>query len=211
MENVKARIKLLWPHMLILLLLVMGIIISLASLLHTKNQIETLYNASYVVKNAVHTTDLAFEAIQKSVFQAAISNSEDNNNEAITNAENSAVIIQEQVAIIKQNFSGNMDIISRLENNLTQLAPMSDNVINMVAQNKNLEAVAYMESDIIPVINEAQKELALLIQSADSVRNELCVSIYKTQRNFVILLISLFVVSVLFSAGVGVYIMCIQK
>ena len=88
---------------------------------------------------------------------------------------------------------------------------MQEYVLNLLAQKKNAEAAAYMESSAIPVIQEAQKELAQLIQSADAKEIERMAALQQTKRNAFILLISLGAVGVLYSAGVGTYMLRLCK
>lgn len=211
MKNLKVIIKLFLPHIVILLLLVVGIIISLVGLLNIEKQADALYNESYIVKNAADTVNSAFESMQKSIFHSIANNSEDSTNQEIANVKECKVIIQEQIAIVKQNFLGDLDAVSRLENNLSELAPMQEHVINLVDQIKNAEAAEYMENNNIPVIKEAQKELALFIQTVDTKENEIITSLQETQRNTIILLVSLGIISVLFSIWVGTYIRRLPK
>lgn len=211
MKNMKVSINLLLPHIVILLLLVAGIIISLVSLLNIGKQAETLYNESYVVKNAANTIDAVFERMQKSVFYSISNFSEDIVSRESENVKDCAVIIEKQIAIIKQKFLGDRDIVSRLEKNSSELKSMQDQVLNLIDQNKNEEAIEYMDNNNIPVINEAKKELVLLIQMADAKENETITSLQETRRIITVFLIPLGIVSVLFSIRVGTYIRLLQK
>lgn len=211
MQQLKVNIKSFLPHIVILLLLITGILLSLVRILNIGKQMDALYNESYVVKNAADAVGTTFEAMQKSVFRSISNNSQDITNQEIEDVKNNEVIIQEQIAIVKQNFLGDMAVVSRLEKNLSELEPMQKHVLNLIHQKKNAEVAAYMENNNIPVITEAQKELALLVQISDTKGIEIITILQKTRRNTTILLVSLGIVSVLFSIVLATYIRRLQK
>lgn len=211
MKKSETNVKLFIPHIVILLLLMAGIVISLVSLSNIGKQTEALYNESYIVTNAADVVDTALETMQKSVFRAVSNDSQEITKQEIENAKDCVSMIQEQTSTIRQNFTGNMEVVSRLEKDLSELEAEQEHVLDLVSQQKNAEATEYMENNNVPVIKEAQKELELLIQSANVKGNETITSLQKTQRNTIILLVSLGMISVLFSIGVVIYIRRLKK
>ena len=115
-------------------------------------------------------------------------------------------ILPEQLARLIQNPSGDMEAIAKLENDLSELERRQEQVLVLAAQNKKSEALAYMEDNQIPVIEAVQTELAQFILPAKATERELMDSLRRTQRNAIILLVSLGAVSVLFAARDGAYI-----
>lgn len=211
MKKSETNMKLFIPHIIILLLLMAGIVTSLVSLSNIRKQTEALYNESYIVTNAANAVDTALETMQKSVFRVVSNDSQEITNQEIENANSCAGIIQEQTSVIRQNFMGNMEVVSRLEKNLSELEAEQEHVLELVSQKKNTRAAEYMEHNNIPVIIEAQKELELLIQTANVIGNETITSLQKTQRNTIILLVSLGIISVLFSIGVFISVGRLKK
>ena len=156
MKNFKDSIKLFRLHIVVLLFLVVGIIIGIVSLKIMNKQMEILYNETYTVNHAAHSMNAAFEEIQKSIFSVAVIDSQDAANQEIANVKENATILQEQISLIKHNFSGDSIIVARLENNLAELAPMRDHVLNLAVQRNHGDAVEYMENNNMPVIKEAR-------------------------------------------------------
>lgn len=211
MEKLKVSFKLFWPHATILLLLVVGIIVSSISFINIGKQGEALYNESFAVRSSAETVNATLEAMQMSVFRIIANDSQDVVDEATTDAKNDIETIQEQVALLRQTALGDMDTLSRMEKDVSELAQMQEYVLALAAQSKTSEAVEYMENNNIPAIKEVQAELAQFIQAAEEKEHQIMTSLQQTQKNAMILLISLGVASVLFSMGAGTYFWRLHK
>lgn len=166
MKNLKVSRKLLISFGTILLLLVIGFAISIFNIIRIGGQVEEFYEGPYTVANHANTANAAFEEMQKAVFRALSNLDPTITAEAVEDAKKAASIIQEQLPYIEEHFLGDMQIVSRLEANLTELAPMREQVLAYAAENQNEEAAAYMETHNIPIIEKAQVELDALIASA---------------------------------------------
>ena len=68
---------------------------------------------------------------------------------------------------MREHFQSDQQIVDRLEACLNKLASMRETVMDLARQNRNEEAVAYMEANNIPTIKAAQAELDLLIENSD--------------------------------------------
>ena len=68
---------------------------------------------------------------------------------------------------MREHFQSDQQIVDRLEACLNKLATMRETVMDLARQNRNEEAVAYMEANNIPTIKAAQAELDLLIENSD--------------------------------------------
>lgn len=206
MKNLKIAKKLTITYAVILTLFVIAMIVSIFNLNSFGTQIEVFYNGPFTVKGSANIIDMNFEKMQKSVYRA-ISNTDSNiTNDAINNAKTSASIIQEQLPIVKEHFMGDPAIVTRLQASLTKLAPMREEILKLAAENKNVEAAAYMEKNNIPVIEEAQKELDLLISNANSKAEELIATLKASQRRAIIVICVLGLSSLAVSIAFGVYI-----
>lgn len=211
MKNLKISMNLLLPHIFILSLVVVGMSVSLVSLTNIRKQTEALYDRPFVIKSAAATVDETLEAMQSSVYRAVSNGSQDITDEAISEARNHMVNLQEQVAQLKQNTSGDIGAFSRFESNLSELAPMHENVLILAAQNNNSEALAYMENNNVPIINEAQKELAQYVRSAEAKERELVASLQQTQKKAILFLIVLGVIGLVFAVRDGTYLWRLHK
>lgn len=205
-NSIKISMKLLVPHLIILALLAAGAIVSFVSVTNIRKQAEHFYDGSFAVKNTAQTMNETLEAMQASLYRAISNDAQDITGEAISEARNQGTILQEQLARLIQNPSGDMEAIAKLENDLSELERRQEQVLVLAAQNKKSEALAYMEDNQIPVIEAVQTELAQFILPAEATERELMDSLRRTQRNAIILLVSLGAVSVLFAARDGAYI-----
>lgn len=205
MKNLKISIKLLISYATVLLLLLLGTIISISNLASFKNQVESFYNSPYTVKGCADIIDSNFEAMQKSVYRSFTTDDPGIVAEAISDAEAAAAVIQEQIPIIKERFTGDPQIIERLEGYLEELAPMRDHVLSLARENKNAEASSYVEANNL-IIQNAQAELDTLIKTADSNGNTLISNLHNAQTRAIVLLVILGICSVGISIAFAVYI-----
>lgn len=206
MRNMKISKKLTISYVLVLFLLIISIITSIVDLVKLGNQVEDFHSGPFMVSGAANTLDSNFEAMQKSVFRA-ISNSDLKITEdSIADVQEATANIQEQLAIIQEKFAGDPAIVARFSAALQELAPMREEVLSLVRQNRNEEAAAYMEANNIKVIEKAQVELNSIIDFANNRGENLISELNRSQLNSVIMLIILGIVSVLVSVFFGAYI-----
>ena len=161
MKNLKLSRKLFISYALILAMLILGCIVSVVDLMVLGEQTETFYDGPFTVNESANVINTNFERMQKAVYRSISNSDPEIVNDAIANAKNAALIIQEQLPIIREHFMGDQQIIERLEAALTKLAPMRETVLQLSGENRNAEAADYMEKNNVLVIQEAQKELEL--------------------------------------------------
>lgn len=206
MKNLKISKKLIISYAVILLFLITGMAVSIVNLVDFSKQLETFYDGPFLVKGSADIINSNFERMQKAVYRSIANEEEAITGEAIEDAKESAKIIQEQLPIVKEHFLGDKQIITRLEEQFTKLAPMRQQVLELAAQNKTREAAAYMEANNIPTIKAAQEELDLLSENSNLKGEELIENIRADQRNAIIMLIFLGICSILISILFGTYI-----
>lgn len=206
MKNLKISKKLIISYAVILLFLITGMAVSIVNLVDFSKQLETFYDGPFLVKGSADMINSNFERMQKAVYRSIANEEEAITSEAIEDAKESAKIIQEQLPIVKEHFLGDKQIITRLEEQFTKLAPMRQQVLELAAQNKKREAASYMEANNIPTIKAAQEELDLLSENSNMKGEELIENIRADQRNAIIMLIFLGICSILISILFGTYI-----
>lgn len=205
MRNLRLSLNLLMPHIFISALLVLGVIANIISLNNIREQTEALYDGPLAIKSAAGTVYEALEAMQTSVYRAISTDTPDITDEATSDARDRATVLQEQITQLKQHAIGDTSALSRLETNLSELARMQEYVLNLAVQNNDAEALAYMENSGVPLVNEAEKELARFVQSAEAEEGALVASLRQTQRKAVIFLIALCTAGAVFAVRDGIY------
>lgn len=206
MKNLRVSKKLIIAFATILVLLVIGTGVSIFNFVSIGNKVEKFYNGPYTVRGSADQMNTSFELMQKSVYRA-ISNSDlDITQEAITDAKNASAEIQEQIPIAKENFLGDKQIITRLEEALSELAPMREQVLSYASENKNAEAAAYMEKNNIPTIKKAQVELNALIDTSNATGEKLLTDLKAAQTRATLIMVVLGIGSVFVSIVFCIYI-----
>ena len=190
----------------ILMLMIIGFCISIISLVNLNSKIKAFYDGPFIVNESANKIHSNFERMQKATYRAIVNTDEEIIGEATANAFDSASIIRDELPIVKEHFLGDSQIVVRLEDCLARLAPMREHVLSLAKENKNEDAAAFMESNNILVIQEAQKELDGLIVSGNRTGLQLMTQLQERQASAVTMLVILGCVSVIISIGFCVYI-----
>ena len=206
LKNLKVSKKLTISYAIILTLLIISCAVSIVDFIRLGGQIETFYDGPFTVNDSASVINSNFERMQKSVYRSISNTDSDIVKEAITDARNSAAIIQEQLPVVKAHFMGDQQIIDRLDAALAKLAPMREYVLTLSSENQKAEAADYMEHNNILAIQEAQVELNSLIESGNKKGEKLVAGLREKQAMAVFTVIILGGISVAVSVVFGIYI-----
>lgn len=206
MKDLKVSKKLTISYAIILTLFIMSCVVSIVDFVRLGEQIETFYNGPFTVNDSASIINSNFERMQKSVYRSISNTDAEIIKEAITDARDSAAIIQKELPVVKEHFMGDQQIIDRLDAALTKLAPMREHVLTLASENKTAEAAEYMEHNNILAIQEAQEELNNLIENGNQRGENLVSGLREKQAIAVFTLLILGSISVAVSVVFGVYI-----
>ena len=142
MKDFKVSKKLFISYAAIMILFVVSCFVSITDFVSLGKQIEAFYTGPCTVSASIINSN--FERMQKAVYRSISNTDPEITSEAIANARECAVAIQEQVPVVKSHFKGDQQIIDRLEAAMEKLAPMRETVLSLAAENKNAEAADYM-------------------------------------------------------------------
>lgn len=199
LKNMKISGRLMVSYVTILILLVVSVLVSIFNLVLIGQQITQFYEHPFQVAASANIINARFEQMQKSVFRAISTEDAAITQEAIENAKSASQTIQENLDIIYDLYLGDKKDVDNLKAKLEELAPMRTEVLNLAAQNSNVEAAAYMESNNIPCIKAAQEYLDILISTADNTGNTLIRNLQREQLMATVTLILLGSLSVVIS------------
>ena len=205
MSAMKGSEYRLLPHLVILLCLLTGIVVSIASITHIGGQAERLYQDAMTVRGAVGTMNTALETMQASIYRAATSVSLDNASDTVSSVEQSAALMGEQAALVRQSALDDEASLGKLEAQIADLQRMQEEAAALLSAQQGAEAVAYMEQEMAPVIGKMQAELAVIKQLADVREAGAREQIQRSQQRAIVLLLALGAIGVLASLGVGAY------
>lgn len=203
LKNMKIGKRLMVSYAVVMVLLLICIVTSVINLVSIGQQITEFYEHPFQVSASANIINAKFEEMQKSVFRAISTEDADITSEAIADAKASGNMVQENMAIVKELYLGDLQDINALETKLSELAPMREHVLELATQNKNKEAAEYMEEHNIPCIEQIQVYLDKLIETADTTGQTLITSVQQKQGFAVIILavlgVASFVISMAFA------------
>lgn len=193
--------KLLVSYLIILLLMSSGFIVSIVNLINLNSKMDGFYDGAFIVNESANIINSNFERMQKATYRTIVNTDKEIMKEAKNNALDSANIILGQLPVIREHFLGDPQIIDQLEDCLSRLTPMREYVLTLASENRNEEAAAYMESNNILVIQEAQKSLDSLIESGNSKGLQLMEEMKNQQISAIVTLTALGIASLIISIG----------
>lgn len=206
MKNLRIGKKLFLSYAVVLCLLIVSTVVSVANLLSINKQVKDFYNNPYTVRGAANTIKINLESLQKSVFRAVANTSADATQEALNETKEAAAVVEELMPIIKNRFKGDQKHVANFEKAWLELTPMRAEVLLMASENRNEEAVAYMESHNIPEFEKIIAELDEIINFANQRGESLLDKLQTTQTNATVMLTILGIASVVFTILMGLYI-----
>lgn len=197
LNDLKIGKRLRLSYMVMLVMLVVSIAVSIFNLVSIGSKIERFYEHQFHVSAAANTIDASFERMQKSVFRALSTEDEAITSAAIQDAKTAAEVIQTNMTVVQELFLGDAAIVKGLQDTLGTLAPMREEVLSLAADNRNVEAAAYMEQNNMPVIEQAQEYLDTLIETAETSGDALLQQVQSAQTLAILMLAVLCIFSII--------------
>ena len=104
MKDFKVSKKLFISYAAIMILFVVSCFVSITDFVSLGKQIEAFYTGPFTVNESASIINSNFERMQKAVYRSISNTDPEITSEAIANARECAVAIQEQVPVVKSHF-----------------------------------------------------------------------------------------------------------
>lgn len=182
----------------VILFLILCVLVAVVNLQSIKTEVNTFYDGPYQAQSSVRQIKASFEEMQKSIYRSMANTDETITNNAISNVDKCVKDLQDQIAIVKEHFLGDTQIVVKLENYIQELSTHTEAVLGLAAQNKNTEAAEYMETNNLSIIDNANIEISNIINISNQNGNTLLSEINIKQNSSVVLLLIMLILSLLF-------------
>lgn len=206
MKNLKVGKKLAISYITIMVLLLSGFFLSIVNVVNISNKVENFCNGPFIVKSAAHLMSSSFETMVRAMYRSLTTLDPAIVEECITEVNSARNTVEDQMEIIRVNFTEEQKIVTDLSAYLNDFTPMREHVIELARVNSNEEASAYMQANNMVVIKQVQAELDQLLEYADQSSNSLLDELREKQQLSLTILIVLGVISMGISAGFAIYI-----
>lgn len=206
MKNFKVGKKLAISYIIIMLLLILGSIVSIVNIVRVGERMEAFYSGPFTVRDSVSSIRANFESMQKSIYRTIAFDGMDIMEESISDVSQAQKNIRDELLVMKENFSGDKQIIETLEENLESVYPIDAKVLDMAVQYKNQEALHYMQENTREVNSNIRAELENIGTYTDETGVNLIAEVRKAQKNSIIILVLLGALSVGISVAFAFYI-----
>lgn len=206
MKNLKVQRKLMLSFGIILVLFIISIISGLLSLENVKKQLNTFYEHPFQTQNASKSISIDLQGIQKHIYRMiAIDNSE-SIEDSLESINAYYEDVQVQKAILDDRFMGDANWVHNMIDALNELTIHRQHIVDMILEDRQSEAMNYMENSYMPVLNTANDYLEQIMEYANTNSEDMISQANSAQSATTVLLGALCVVSILLSIFLGIYI-----
>lgn len=206
MKNLKIGKKLIITFGTIVVLFLISLVISIASLSNTGGNFKDFYTSGYPV--SMKTTDMR-RALQNGLKNVALSMLTDDENETqsyITQANEQLGSLEAGFEYLKENFRGDTSILDRAQAVLSEGRPYRTQILDLAGQNKNSEATALLFEKYQPLMNDFRDILYEADEYTTAIADENYAESSKAQASAFILLITIAILALALTIGLSVYI-----
>lgn len=194
MKNLKIGKKLTVTFGIITLLLCTTAILGILSLKSNGRNFTSFYENGYQITNKAIDMRRAIQSAIKNISYTMLVEDEQKTAEYTQNAENELANLRDGVSFMKEHFKGDMSLVTRIGDLLTEGTQYREGVVQLAGMNKNEEASAMFFDQYQPLLLEVQD---LLIQIDEIATNNADTSYAKSQRIELKSTILLFLISII--------------
>ena len=206
MKNLRVGKKLIISYAVIVILFIFGCTASIMNFDSVGDKVEVFYDSPFAVRGAANSASISFEAVQKLLYRAIISDDPAVVQRSIEQVEAERQNISDQFPVLTERFLGNKQWVENLKMYYAELPAMNDKALELAKQNRKEEAFRYMEENNVVLIDKVQKELGLIIESTGNKGAELITDVRKAQAKAIGAVVFFSVLSVAVSIGFAMYI-----
>lgn len=206
MKNLKVQRKLLLSFGIILVLFIISIASGLISLSNVKTKTTDFYDHPYQTKDASKSISTDLQGIQKHIYRMNAIKNNESLEKSLSSIDTYYKDTIEQRAIIEDRYMGDMNWVHNMTEALDELTIHRQNIVDMILNEKQDEAMTYMEESYMPVLTTANDYLEQIIEDANVRGESMLQSANKAQSVTTVLLGILCCISIFISIVLCIYI-----
>lgn len=206
MRNFKIGKKLFVTFGVITLLLCITAITGIFSLKSTGRNFTSFYENGYQITNRSVDMRRSIQSAIKNLSYTMLVEDEQKTASYLQSTEEELANLRDGVTFMKDNFRGDMSLVTQIETLLERGTPYREQVIKLASLNQNAEAAAVFFDQYQPILLEVQDKL---IQINETAKMNADTNYARSQQNEVmstILLIAISIIAVTFTILLATYI-----
>lgn len=189
-ENMKIGTKLLCSFLIILLLYIITVLLAIAAIGNMSSRLQNFYKEPFTVAESALKLSGALQGVGRNLLVAAL----DEQADATDYLNNVEEFVQEEeyyLAKLEKCQTSDKEKIEFIQSGLEKLAPIREQIITMLQQGKNAEAVQFYNTQYEPNAKESRELLKTMSNQAVEVSEESVENGRRLYRSSVIFIIAI--------------------
>lgn len=206
MKNLKISKKLLVTFGILLVMFFVTVVLSILSLNNTSNNFTTFYDTSYKTSNMASDMRTAIQSSIKNLGYSMMISDKAKTDEYIQASKDEMKKLEEDVAFMKEHFTGDMSLIEGYQKAISSVADARERVLQLAANNQNDEAAQLWFSDVNPAYLQAQQYLNQMNDASEQAADANYQAAQRQKSITFSLLLVISIVTLIATIGLGAYI-----
>lgn len=195
LENWSIRKKLIISFSVIMALFAAAMITALVSLNSLSSNVNTLAYDAVPTVEAIWKGRRAMVAVERALYMAANSETEDKVKQYVTDAETQMGIIREEVLpLLEENYGGDRNILVQYRSIMESVKEVKEQIYNLMLDGDLKGGIKLLESDYTPKFVEAATLLAQMTSDTQGRVDSFAVNANATNTTMIIVLLAFLLV-----------------
>lgn len=203
MNNIKIAPRLIICFGIILAIFAVSMVFSLFTINKIAEDVNRFYEECYEVEVLSWKTKLGLNTVEKSFYKAISATNSSQSKEYTEDIIAGIKTSNESYNLLRKSLSQFPTVLNQLDNDLQNATAISNDLVNLINENKDTQAVSKLNDELMPVfgtinftMNEVSKNFDIIAQNFVKDSNE-------ASRNSIIVLSVLFASSIIVSIALG--------
>jgi methyl-accepting chemotaxis protein len=206
LKNFKIGKRLFICFSIIILISIVSIGISVFSINKVASNMDQFNRECYESQKIEWTAMLSIDSVEKTIYKAASSGNGNLVSQYISEIKAGMITVNNSVAQLKEKQTVNPEYITELENEIKLVEPSVDELIDLLNNNNNAQAMQIMNLKLMPSIDKIHVSLRSVNSDLDTKANNFVVEASKTRMTAIIVLLIILVLSVIISSSLASYV-----
>ena len=206
MKNLKIGTRLLFCFSLIIFMLIISIGISIFNLNVVANNMDRFNKECYEVESLSWKAILELDSVESGIYKSTTTPNRALVSQYIEEIEAGIESLNLTITEIKGKDTVKPEHIAKIDEALKNSKPITDELIALLSQSKNTQALQTMQVGLTPYIETIHSTLNEISNELNTNAQNFVLHAEKTKLLSIIILVVILVISVIVSIGLGIYV-----
>lgn len=205
-RNMKIKGRMLLSYAVIIVVAMIASITALAMLRSTGENLSLFYDNNYTVTVNSWMSRRAMQAARADMLRSMLEEDQEIVETMVEDAEANLTVVKDSLPIIRNTFKGDVALVDEVETTLEQAVTYSDQIFELVRENKKAKAYEIMTNQYVPLLDKMTGNLTEISDTAGENAKKMVESGEASVVVSIIVVIVILAVSVLLAIILGVFI-----